>query len=110
MSIAKVTTFWNAFIAVLVKCVAALGTTVTSRAANAATPRPAATEAAEPTRRNLLATIPSPRSFEPLPDRTLPPTMKQRIRAERHGSSPATRSLPGDPGDPTDSPAPTVAA
>jgi hypothetical protein len=104
MSIAKVTTFWNAFIAVLVKCVAALGVTVTSKATTPATPRSVATEA---TGRNLLATIPSPRSFEPLRDRSLPPTMKQRIRAERHGSSPATRSLPGDP---TDSPSPTLAA
>jgi hypothetical protein len=107
MSIAKVTTFWNAFIAVLVKCVAALGVTVTSKATTPATPRSVATDATEPTRRNLLATIPSPRSFEPLRDRSLPPTMKQRIRAERHGSSPATRSLPGDP---TDSPSPTLAA
>jgi hypothetical protein len=104
MFIAKVTTFWNACIAVLVKCVAALGVTVSSKAA---IPAPAlATEATEPAR-DLLATIPSPRSFEPLRDRSLPPTMKQRIRAEAHGSSPATRSLPAGP---TDSPAPTLAA
>jgi hypothetical protein len=114
MFIAKVTTFWNACIAVLVKCVAALGVTVSSKAtipalalAPAPAPAPApATEATEPAR-DRLATIPSPRSFEPLRDRSLPPTMKQRIRAEAHGSSPATRSLPADPAD---SPAPTLAA
>ncbi|MDX6312277.1 MAG: hypothetical protein QOF44_1741 [Streptomyces sp.] len=108
MFIAKVTTFWNACIAVLVKCVAALGVTVSSKAtipALALAPTPA-TEATEPAR-DRLATIPSPRSFEPLRDRSLPPTMKQRIRAEAHGSSPATRSLPADPAD---SPAPTLAA
>lgn len=32
-------------------------------------------------------------------DRALPPTMKQRIRAEAHGSSPATRHLSLDPAE-----------
>ncbi|MDX6349600.1 MAG: hypothetical protein QOF84_4390 [Streptomyces sp.] len=105
MFIAKVTTFWNACIAVLVKCVAALGVTVSSKATIPALALAPAT-ATEPAR-DRLATIPSPRSFEPLRDRSLPPTMKQRIRAEAHGSSPATRSLPADPAD---SPAPTLAA
>jgi hypothetical protein len=40
--------------------------------------------------------VPAPRSYEPQRHdrkRTLPPTMKQRIGAEAHGSSPSSRSL-----------------
>jgi hypothetical protein len=42
--------------------------------------------------------VPAPRAPHPLVparDRSLPPTMKQRIRAEAHGSSPTARTLSG---------------
>jgi hypothetical protein len=89
MVIANVTTFWNALITVFLRCLAALGITVPSkvpsRAPVTAAPRP---KDAGPG----LAEAPSiPRMCEPLPDRLLPPTMKQRIRAESHGASPTVR-------------------
>jgi hypothetical protein len=94
MATANVTTFWNALIAALLKCVAALGFAVPSRAPFPAAPRPEAT-------RDGATTVPSSRPSELLPDRdrSLPPTMKQRIRAEAHGASPAARSLLGDIAD-----------
>ena len=81
----------------------AVGTTaragISARAgATGAAPAPAGPPALPRTRRADVY-IPAPRGCEPLPyrrerDRTLPPTMKQRIRAEAHGSSPSARSLP----------------
>jgi hypothetical protein len=110
MATAKVTTFWGAFVAVLLKCLAALGFATPARAA---TPAPAVTPA--PAGRDLptgRVSIPAPRHFEPVYERSgrsLPPTMKQRIRAEAHGASPTARSATGD-GLVTDVPAPALGA
>jgi hypothetical protein len=117
---ADIRTFWGALVSVLLKCIAALGFTTPERAAarsqaavadrtqtavgTAVTtaagtaPAPAGPPAPPSTRRADIL-IPAPRACEFLPqrrerERTLPPTMKQRIRAEAHGSSPSARSLP----------------
>jgi hypothetical protein len=101
---------------VLLKCIAALGfATPSARAAaaraqapvadrmnaaavTAAGPRRTATGHGLPGPRGEAVRIPAPRGCEPVRrdrdrDRTLPPTMKQRIRAEAHGSSPSARSI-----------------
>jgi hypothetical protein len=58
---------------------------------------------APPRRRGAGARIPAPRATESRlvrrsRGRTLPPTMKQRIGAEAHGTSPSARSLRNDDG------------
>lgn len=103
----NVTTFWGAFIAVLLKCIAALGFATPVRTqvgAAAPTAAPVAAPASAPTSARVpaaRAAIPSPRTFEPPHERSgrkLPPTMKQRIRAEAHGASPSARSVTGEVG------------
>ena len=96
MAVACTTSFWSAFVNVLLKFVAALGFATPARTkvqpvahapAVAATPTPIAA----PRTGTLL---PAPRRER---ERSLPPTMKQRIRAEAHGASPSARSvLTGD--------------
>ncbi|MFE2377176.1 DUF6344 domain-containing protein [Streptomyces sp. NPDC059398] len=117
---------WAAFTSAFFALVAMLGFSTSARAttvpAGAAAPAPAdlagravrttgipavrtAPEAAVP------APAPAPASAERKPvdvepaqvawwalpkDRALPPTIKQRIRAEAHGSTPSTRHLPLD--------------
>lgn len=94
----NVTAFWSAFVSVLLKCVAGLGFATPARtaqvpAAQAVAPAtaPAGTAAAPLQLRTPAcgALLPAPRPG----GRTLPPTMKQRIRAEAHGSSPSARSI-----------------
>jgi hypothetical protein len=112
-------TFWGALVSVLLKCIAALGFTTADRAAvrtqapaalrtkalvgaattevEGAAPAPAGPRT-PPSPRRADVRIPAPRACEPQPrrrerNRTLPPTMKQRIRAEAHGSSPSARSV-----------------
>lgn len=98
MATAKVITFWGAFVAVLLKCLAALGFATPARAAiPAEAVTPAAAERAVPAGHRV--SIPAQRRFEPVYERSgrsLPPTMKQRIRAEAHGASPTARSATGD--------------
>lgn len=121
-AIATLRTFWGALLSVLLKCIAALGftTAATCRQATAARPAdtagatngavvpttgavPAARTAGSPGDSAPAAErperetwrVPSPRAYEsPRSGRVLPPTMKQRINAEAHGSTPAGRSLP----------------
>jgi len=116
--IAEVRTFWGALLSALfsalLKCIAALGfaraqSPVADRL-NAdtatATPGTAAAVGRTTTGHGLpgpwgqaVPRIPAPRGCEPVRgerDRTLPPTMKQRIRAEAHGSSPSARSIRAD--------------
>jgi Family of unknown function (DUF6344) len=120
---ADIKTFWGALVSVLLKCIAALGFATANQTANQTAVRAqapaalrtkalvgaAATEAGgaapapagpltPPSTRRADLSVPAPRAGEPQPrrrerDRTLPPTMKQRIRAEAHGSSPSARSL-----------------
>ncbi|WP_234045546.1 DUF6344 domain-containing protein [Streptomyces adelaidensis] len=77
----KVMKLWTAIVAVFLALCTALGLATTTAAA--AVPR---TE----TIRNC-ATTPAMSLPARSPDRALPPTMKQRIRAEAHGSSPSCR-------------------
>jgi hypothetical protein len=91
-AIANVTRFWSAFVTVLLKCAAALGFAVPSKAPMPAAPRAAATPGG-------VTTFPSSQPVEPVRDRSLPPTMKQRILAEAHGASPRARNLPGSMAD-----------
>ena len=104
--------FWSTLLSVLLKCIAALRFAPAARTAAAAPattlPAPAtvpATAAAAPAAGTFgTRAVPEPRlPYLPcLPQqarrrsRTLPPTMKQRICAEAHGSSPSVRSLSGD--------------
>ncbi|MFJ9636933.1 DUF6344 domain-containing protein [Streptomyces sp. NPDC101178] len=99
MSTFQPKSIWTAFITAFFALLASLGlATATANAANAtnATTQPSTTthEHAGATAATPLA--PSVRWTLPR-DRALPPTMKQRIRAEAHGSSPATRHLAADP-------------
>ncbi|MET7646266.1 DUF6344 domain-containing protein [Streptomyces sp. NPDC005426] len=96
MSTFKAKSIWTAFITAFFALLASLGL---------ASPAAAATEATvtEPTaashehRGATTATPAAPSVRWTLPrDRALPPTMKQRIHAEAHGSSPATRQLAPD--------------
>jgi hypothetical protein len=115
-AVAEVRTFWSALLSVLLKCIAALGfttagrTDTADRAAATAQGRDAAvaegrTAVPATTARagapggpagTAAGRIPAPRAYGMGPrtrSRTLPPTMKQRISAEAHGSSPSARSL-----------------
>jgi hypothetical protein len=101
---AEVKTFWAALLSVLIKCIAALGFTTTAArvatrtATQAQAPVADRTNAAAGTtvRGRAICRVPGPRGCEPVRrerERTLPPTMKQRISAESHGSSPSARSI-----------------
>ncbi|MFC9340112.1 DUF6344 domain-containing protein [Streptomyces sp. NPDC057020] len=101
MATAKVKQFWTAFISVLFALLASVGLAGTA----AATQQPAVQQPEEPAgpttaapvageKRAALASVPAQRAHRRslVGDRSLPPTIKQRIAAEAHGSSPATRS------------------
>ncbi|GAA3012394.1 DUF6344 domain-containing protein [Streptomyces fulvorobeus] len=92
MSAFKVKTIWTAFITAFLAILASLGLAATSQAA-AAAPTSATQEHTGATA--ATPSVPAVRWTLPR-DRALPPTMKQRIRAEAHGSSPATRQLSAD--------------
>ncbi|MEW2063008.1 DUF6344 domain-containing protein [Streptomyces sp. NPDC007002] len=92
---------WTAFITAFFALLASLGL-----ATAAASPANATNAAAQPsatTHEHTGATAATPAAPSvrwTLPrDRALPPTMKQRIRAEAHGSSPATRHRSLDPAE-----------
>ncbi|MEU1227430.1 DUF6344 domain-containing protein [Streptomyces sp. NPDC005828] len=100
MATAKVKQFWTAFISVLFALLASVGLANTAAAAGqpAVTQpeepaAPAAAPAAAPTGQRALPSVPAQRAHRwPLVgDRSLPPTIKQRIAAEAHGSSPSAR-------------------
>ncbi|WP_097931277.1 MULTISPECIES: DUF6344 domain-containing protein [unclassified Streptomyces] len=92
---------WTAFITAFFALLASLGlATATASTANAtnAAAQPSATTQEHTTSTAATPIAPSVRWTLPR-DRALPPTMKQRIRAEAHGSSPATRHLSLDPAE-----------
>ncbi|MGW0958154.1 DUF6344 domain-containing protein [Streptomyces gelaticus] len=94
---------WTAFVTAFFALLAALGlmsTPATATEQSATEPTTTAQEHRGATA--ATATTPSVRWTFPR-DRALPPTMKQRIRAEAHGSSPATRHLSVDTTDLTSS-------
>ncbi|MGW6745820.1 DUF6344 domain-containing protein [Streptomyces sp. NPDC055025] len=103
MAAFKVKKLWTVFITAFFAVLASLGLTSPAAAAGSAVqqpveqpvPTPAAAQSVEqgeaaPAR----ATV--PRAAAPSRDRSLPPTIKQRINAEAHGSSPSVRHLPAD--------------
>ncbi|MFF0751222.1 DUF6344 domain-containing protein [Streptomyces sp. NPDC004267] len=93
---------WTAFVSVLFALLASLGLATPAAAAA----QPALTQGEEPALTGAAATaaarpavpVPAQRSHEwrRAQGRALPPTMKQRIGAEAHGSSPAVRHLRSD--------------
>ncbi|MFI9580763.1 DUF6344 domain-containing protein [Streptomyces sp. NPDC052236] len=99
---------WTAFLTALSALLASVGltTTTTTTMTAAAAPasrtvgrRPVLPSQATRTQARREAvrvsvTAPGRRWSPAARDRSLPPTIKQRIRAEAHGSSPATRHLP----------------
>ncbi|MFD3723564.1 DUF6344 domain-containing protein [Streptomyces sp. NPDC058671] len=101
MATAKVKQFWTAFISVLFALLASVGLAGTAAAAQ----QPAVQQPEEPAapassatapvarERAALASVPAQRAHHrPVAgDRSLPPTIKQRIAAEAHGSSPSSR-------------------
>ncbi|MFD8010476.1 DUF6344 domain-containing protein [Streptomyces sp. NPDC058955] len=110
MATAKVKQFWTAFISVLFALLASVGLAAPAAAQGQAPvtqpEEPAAPAAAPATAAERTATVVTQRQAEPwAPVRqgSLPPTIKQRIGAEAHGSSPSVRQLrPATPlaGDP----------
>ncbi|KOG28081.1 MULTISPECIES: DUF6344 domain-containing protein [Streptomyces] len=100
MATAKVKQFWTAFISVLFALLASVGLAGTAAAAQQPAVQqpeepagPAAASAPVATAERTLASVPAQRThLWPLAgDRSLPPTIKQRIAAEAHGSSPSAR-------------------
>ncbi|MFD4030559.1 DUF6344 domain-containing protein [Streptomyces sp. NPDC058637] len=94
MSTFRVKSVWTAFITAFFALLASLGLAT----AQAAAAEPTTTIQEHTGATAATATTPSVRWTLPR-DRALPPTMKQRIRAEAHGSSPATRQLSADTTD-----------
>ncbi|MFB8038022.1 DUF6344 domain-containing protein [Streptomyces sp. NPDC056004] len=96
MSTVKPKNIWTAFVTALFALLAALGFMSTPAAATEqSAPEPTTTNQKHTGATAATATTPSVRWTLPR-DRALPPTMKQRIRAEAHGSSPATRHMSVD--------------
>ncbi|MBW5250028.1 DUF6344 domain-containing protein [Streptomyces poriferorum] len=96
MSTFKAKSIWTAFITAFFALLASLGLASSTAAATEATvTEPAATSHEHRARTAATPAAPSVRWTLPR-DRALPPTMKQRIRAEAHGSSPAARTLAPD--------------
>ncbi|MFI6941544.1 DUF6344 domain-containing protein [Streptomyces sp. NPDC050418] len=88
MAATKATRLWSALVSALLAFFASLGL-ITPQAAAAV---PQQTDAGNPaTTAPATHTVPAPRSARPY-DQSRPPTMKQRIRAEAHNSSPSSRS------------------
>ncbi|MFJ7195910.1 MULTISPECIES: DUF6344 domain-containing protein [unclassified Streptomyces] len=99
MSTFKPKNIWTAFVTAFFALLAALGLMSTPAAATEQSATEPTTTTQEHTGATAAtATTPSVRWTLPR-DRALPPTMKQRIRAEAHGSSPATRHLSVDTTD-----------
>ncbi|WP_328673876.1 DUF6344 domain-containing protein [Streptomyces sp. NBC_00322] len=112
MAAMKVRNLWTAFITAFFALLASVGLTT----ATAATRRPVVRTPKAPVlpkqvrRQTVRPTVPPPSTrwspftrWSPVArDRSLPPTIKQRIRAEAHGSSPATRHLPATDADSAD--------
>ncbi|MDQ1009650.1 hypothetical protein QFZ82_004135 [Streptomyces sp. V4I23] len=119
MAAFKVRNLWTAFVTAFFALLASVGLTTAAAAASqpaARTPdepvkaRPQVSGAVLPAQSTRAATT---RWLPPARDRSLPPTMKQRIGAEAHGASPATRHLPAleaDAADMAEADAPAVSS
>ncbi|MFE6482090.1 DUF6344 domain-containing protein [Streptomyces sp. NPDC057757] len=84
----QVMKLWTAIVTLLVTLCTAAGFITTTAAA--AVPQPAPVRNTE----TPVTTVPTVPLWSGALDRGLPPTMKQRIRAEAHGSSPSCRHRP----------------
>ncbi|MFC7921941.1 DUF6344 domain-containing protein [Streptomyces cinereoruber] len=100
MATAKVKQFWAAFISVLFALLASVGLAGTAAAAQQPAVQqpeepaaPAAATSSTAVGEHASVSVPAQRAHRwPLAgDRSLPPTIKQRIAAEAHGSSPTAR-------------------
>ncbi|MER5356694.1 DUF6344 domain-containing protein [Streptomyces sp. NPDC002785] len=99
MSTFKAKSIWTAFVTAFFALLAALGLmNAPAAATESSTTEPTITNHEHTGVTAATTTTPSVRWTLPR-DRALPPTMKQRIRAETHGSSPATRHLSADTTD-----------
>ncbi|MFI8963284.1 DUF6344 domain-containing protein [Streptomyces sp. NPDC053493] len=112
MATAKVKQIWTAFVSVLFALFASLGLASPATAAAAPALRqgeePAAAGAPEAIAARPAVSVPAQRSaprWNAARDRALPPTIKQRISAEAHGSSPSVRHLRADAPAALDAPA-----
>ncbi|MDI3402781.1 DUF6344 domain-containing protein [Streptomyces cavernicola] len=87
----NVTRIWSVVVAALLAFFASLGLITTATAAPAAPQQDSSgSSSAEPAAKApYVAPAPKAKPYE----LNRPPTMKQRIRAEAHGSSPSTRGL-----------------
>jgi hypothetical protein len=85
----KVMKLWTAIVTAFLALCTALGLITTTAGAATAAPQP---ETAPNTATRLPAQTTS--SWSRTHIRSLPPTMKQRIRAEAHGKSPSCRHRP----------------
>ncbi|MFE9120621.1 DUF6344 domain-containing protein [Streptomyces sp. NPDC007172] len=102
MATSKITTWWTALIGALVALLASLGL---AGQATAAAPTASVPQHDTTYNRSEPATSLAPSVQWALPAASaLPPTMKQRIRAEAHGSSPSSRHR-ADVRDAADDPA-----
>ncbi|GHC76030.1 DUF6344 domain-containing protein [Streptomyces flavofungini] len=88
MTATKAMKLWTALVTAVLALFATLGLTTT---ATAAAPAHQATTSCEST---ASMTAPLAALWQAAYERSLPPTMKQRIRAEAHGSTPSCRHLP----------------
>ncbi|MFC3573492.1 DUF6344 domain-containing protein [Streptomyces yaanensis] len=83
----KVMKLWTAIVTAFLALCTALGFVTTTAAAAVPQPQPARNSCAH-------VTLPRPTHCRWNRYRSLPPTMKQRIKAEAHGASPTCRHRP----------------
>ncbi|CAM5736384.1 hypothetical protein SALBM311S_08044 [Streptomyces alboniger] len=86
----KVMNLWTAFVTVLLALCTALGLITTTAAAAVPQTEPTRNSTTEPATPPAMSPGYSPWSYA----KDLPPTMKQRIRAEAHGKTPSCRHRP----------------
>ncbi|MFD5820662.1 DUF6344 domain-containing protein [Streptomyces sp. NPDC127038] len=92
----KVMKLWSAIVTAFLALCTTLGLVTTAAAAAVPQAGPARNTEASVA---AAAIAPAPASWTRPSDRALPPTMKQRIRAEAHGSSPSCRQrVPAEDG------------
>ncbi|MFD5699314.1 MULTISPECIES: DUF6344 domain-containing protein [Streptomyces] len=91
MTATKAMKLWTTIVTAVLALFATLGLTST---ATAAAPAQQATSASAPCTSAPSLTAPMAALWAAAYERSLPPTMKQRIRAEAHGATPSCRHLP----------------
>ncbi|WP_175409603.1 DUF6344 domain-containing protein, partial [Streptomyces sp. TRM64462] len=91
----KAKQFWTACVSLLRMLLAVVGHGTPARAETSVVRvAPAVRRPAAPAPAPVPAQRTRSSSFAAVRERALPPTIKQRIRAEAHGSSPSVRRLP----------------